>query len=166
MSEIYNKHIQNAIKIVENVQPEYKQAAFKVILEYMLSNEVEINQTVSERKIPSSETHVGIEKLLRSHFDWSTFNIHTLKPTPQVLLILKIAKENFGINELTASEIGKILVERFRINKSTNALSMLLMEKLGKYVDRIQEGNKFYYRITANGQKFVESEIEVSNQNG
>lgn len=162
MNDEITKHVQQALSIVKDVPSEYKEAAFKVILSHLLSSEN--IKTVENRQVLTKKDHAGINRILRGSFDWPSTKIFQLKPTPQILLILKIAKENFGTNELSAPEVQKILKEKFRITKSHSAISMLLMEKLGKFVDRIQEGNKFYYRITENGVSLVNSEMRKSGE--
>lgn len=158
MNDLISKHVQEAISIAERISPEYRKVAFEVILNHLLTSE--LTEKIESRQALTIKDHTGINKILRGSFDWTSTQILELKPTPRILLILKIAKQDFGINELSASEVQKILKEKFRITKSVSAISMLLMEKLGKYVDRIQEGNKFYYRITENGITLVNSEMK------
>lgn len=159
MTDTLIEHIKKAEEIANNTSGDFRLIAFEVVLSHLLANSSNRILESTPREILSVKKHDKITSLLNSNFDWSQFNIEKLKPTPQLLLILKIAKNEFGLNELTPSEIQKILEAKFRMHKSVNALSMLLMEKVGKYVDRILEGNKFYYRITGNGEKFVEDEL-------
>lgn len=160
MSGIIDEHVIEAISIAEKTPAEYRQVAFEVILNHLLSSE--LSKKIQNRQVMTTKDHTSIADILKGNFDWASTKILKFKATPQILLILKIAKEDFGINELSPSEVQKILKEKFRIIKSSSAISMLLMEKLGKYVDRIQEGNKFYYRITENGINLVDSEIRTS----
>lgn len=162
MNDMISKHVQEALSIIGDVPEEYKKTAFEVILGHLLSSDYSIVQ--ESRHVLTKKDHTGIDRILRSSFDWPSTKILQSKPTPQILLILKVAKENFGINELSASEVQKILKEKFRITKSVSALGMLLMEKVGKFVDRIQEGNKFYYRITENGISLINSEMKESSE--
>ncbi len=158
MNDMISKHVNEAVSIAEGVPPEYRKIAFEVILDYLLKSE--LPESTESRQILTTKDHSGINKILQGSLGFTSNQILELKPTPQLLLILKIAKDDFGINELSSSEIQKILKDKFRINKSTSALSMLLREKVGQYVDRIQEGNKFYYRITDNGVSLVDSEMK------
>lgn len=159
MNDKIVKHIHDTLSILDDVPEEYRKTAFEVILNHLLSSDY--SPVLESRQVLTKKDHAGIDMILKSSFDWPSTKILQSKPTPQILLILKIAKENFGINELSASEIQKIFKEKFRITKNVSAISMLLMEKVGKFVDRIQEGNKFYYRITQNGISLVDSELKM-----
>lgn len=162
MNTMISKHVQDALSIIDDVPEQYKKTAFEVILGHLLSSDYSIIS--GSRQVLTKKDHIGINKILRSNFDWPSTKILESKPTPQILLVLKIAKEDFGFDELSASEIQKILKEKFRITKSVSAISMLLYEKLGKFVDRVSEGNKFYYRITQNGISLVDSGIKGTSE--
>jgi len=161
MSITIKTHIQSTLQSITDVPSEYKTVAFQTVLNYLLSSDQSHVLTDRKKSPLTVKGHSDITSLLKGNFDWASTKILSLKPTPQILLILKIAQEHFSINELSPTEIQKILFAKFRITKSTNAISMLLMEKLGKYVDRIQEGNRYFYRLTENGQLLVDDELKV-----
>lgn len=103
-------------------------------------------------KDEKQKSKVGFDWIINSNFDWSKFSyVHRFEPYVQYLLILKIAYEEFGVDGLTAPEIQKILIEKLRIAKSYNTISMALASFRGKYVDRIQKGSGFVYRISKLG---------------
>lgn len=160
MNDNIKNNIESTLQSIVDVPSEYKIVAFQTILNHLLSSDQSRVLTDRTKSPLIVKDHTGITSLLKTNFDWTSTKILSLKPTPQILLILKIAKEHFSINELSPIEIQKILIAKFRISKSTNAISMLLMEKLGKYVDRIQEGNRYFYRITENGQFLVDGELK------
>lgn len=70
---------------------------------------------------------------------------------------MKTVKNDFSIDTLSASDITTILEQKFRERKTVNAVSMSLMESVGKYVDRIKEDKGYRYRITASGEERLSS---------
>jgi len=155
------KHIEETIEVVSNTPEEYKKIAFAVILKHLL--EMSTRSIIKEdipQKLKTSSLHVNA--ILNSNFDWSSTNIPNLKPMIQNLYILKIAKDLDG-DALTPQDIQTILYHKFRVSKTHNAVSMSLMKATGKYIDRIQEGKKFLYRITERGIAYLQSEIRESS---
>ena len=152
------KHIDEAVEAVSKAPEEYKKIAFEVILKHLLSTSTKpIEKDYITKK--SRTSHLDVNTILSSDFDWTSTNIPSLKPIIQNLYILKIAKD-LGIDALSPQDIQSILNNKFRISKTHNAVSMSLMQATGKYIDRIQEGKKFLYRITDKGLAYLQSEIE------
>lgn len=152
-----HQHIEEAVKAVSETPEEYKKIAFEVILKHLLSTSTKSIEKVS---IPQkSKSHLHVNSILNSDFDWSSTNIPNLKPIIQNLYILKIAKD-LGADALIPQDIQAILYHKFRITKTHNAVSMSLMHAIGEYIDRIQEGKKFLYRITDRGLAYLQSEIQ------
>lgn len=151
------EYIDEALEAVTNTPTEYKKVAFGVILKHLLSVSTKPIEGESRKKI----THVNLNMILNSDFDWSATNIPNLKPMMQNLYVLKIAKD-LGVHALTPREIQSVLHHKFRVSKTHNAVSMSLMQAVGKYIDRIQEGKKFLYRITDKGVAYLRSEIQLS----
>lgn len=162
MNEFENQ-IKKAIKMVEDTPEVYKQSAFKVILFHLLSSESPINKQVpikpSKSYVESISKH-DIRVILKSNYDWASTKIPKLKPIGQNLYVLKIASDDFGIEGLSPKELQSILSQKFRLTKSANAISMSLMETVGKYVDRIQEGKEFLYKITTFGREYLDSLLQ------
>ena len=161
MTRYLHENIDETIRIVETIPEEYRKIAFEIILNYFLS----VPSKTAPRTIKpvqSSKTIQGIDIILNSDYDWSSTNIPNLKPSLQNLYILKIAKKDFGIDGLSPKDIQTILIQKFRLSKTDNAVSMSLMQEVGKHIDRIQEGKKFRYKITDNGVAYLDSEIKKS----
>ena len=72
-------------------------------------------------------------------------------------------KDNFNITSLYTSEIRNILKEKYRKERSINAIGMALLDEQGKYVLRSREGNSYKHEITPSGIKFI-SEFKKNNQ--
>ena len=139
--------------------------AFQSALQYYLM--MENKQTHEPKKkqkknktITVTESENKLNTILQGDFDWSLTKIPTLESLGQYLLILQIANNEFQINMLSPEEIKQILNEKFRINKTTNAIGMLLMEQLGNYVDRTKLGKGYYYKITSSGVSYLEKILQ------
>lgn len=160
MNDRIRNNIEETLDAIVDTPDEYKKIAFEVVLGYLLSSTK--NTPIHERRkdIFKGKHEGGIDTILNSNFDWTSTNIPLLKPSLQNLYILKIAKEKFGIDSLSPNEIQSILTQKFRISKTPNAVSMSLMNEIGKHIDRIQKGKEFLYWITENGIRYLNQEIE------
>lgn len=158
MIDNIQQYIEEAVEAVSKTPEEYKKIAFEVILKHFLS--ISAKPIVKGSAPQKSKTsHLDVNAILNSDFDWSSTNIPNLKPIIQNLYILKIAKD-LGTDALTPQDIQTILYHKFRVSKTHNAVSMSLMQATGKYIDRIQEGRKFLYKIADRGLLYLQSEIQ------
>ena len=164
MNDQIRYHIVEALNAIIDTPEEYKKIAFEVILNHLLSSTQDISIQAIKRD-RSKVKREGIDIILKSSFDLSSTNIFKLKPALQNLYILKVVKEKFGIDGLSPNDIQTILLQKFRISKTPNAISMSLMNEVGKHIDRIQEGREFSYRITENGIEYLNSEIKKIGMN-
>lgn len=157
--KLVQQTIKQAIELVEGIEEPYKSLSFSVILSELLRTPR--NLEVCRREITKYKTtkdQSAKDKpsiVLKSEYDWSAQPIINKKPIIQNLLILKIALDEFKIDGLSAKDIQQILFQKYRISKTPNAVSMSLMSAVGKYVDRIQEGKEFLYRITHKGIAYL-----------
>ena len=144
---------------------DYKKEAFQVALQYYLNksetgkdNKPQNTKKITTQKIQRKENN--LEKIFQEEYDWSITQITQLQPLGQYLLLLKIVRDEFNIGILSTDEIKEILNEKFRINKTANAISMSLMAGVGKYVDRVKRGNEYGYRITKKGETHLDKLIK------
>src|SRR5574337_860515 len=145
-------------KFAKEAHDDFKEVAFQTALQHFLTqNElksntkpIDINKKTRKTKLIPQDYLSG---LLESEYDWSATEIRNLSPLGQYLKILKIAKTEFQIDTLSSEDVRKILREKFRIDKTINTIGMSLMETIGKYVDRIRQGNGYRYRITSKGEE-------------
>ncbi|MDE2590908.1 MAG: hypothetical protein KGL95_14730 [Patescibacteria group bacterium] len=161
MTDFINKIIQQAMHIVKDIPPPYHDITYEAVLKYLLATKG-MNQTENHHpKIESISAEINpkdrVDLILQSNYDWPSTNIPKLVALGEYLLLLKIAKDDFNVDDLSSSEIRIILHEKFRISKTINAVSMSLMEALGKYVDRIRRGNEYFYKITPQGRYHLEN---------
>lgn len=136
------------------VPDDYKVAAFQVIFERSL--EKAPRQRKAKRP---DEPARSIDPILNSHFDWTKIGILDMPLRMQNLEILRVAKAKFNTN-LTAHDIRVILDQKFRITKSWNAISMSLMNEVGKHIERTKKNGIYYYEITDTGISYLDSRGE------
>ncbi|MDE1818702.1 MAG: hypothetical protein KGI19_08885 [Thaumarchaeota archaeon] len=163
MTSDIKKKIDEAINIVKDVPEPYQNLSFEVVLGHLLNSTTTTTSKTSHKQsisIVKKEGQTGIETMLKSDYDWASTHIPKLKPIGQNLYVLKIASDDFGIDILSPKDIQIILSQKFRLSKSANAVSMSLMEAVGKDVDRIQEGKEYLYRITNKGREHLDSLIQ------
>lgn len=156
--------MEKALNLAKDIPEPYNEVAFKIIFERLIDEYNPVSEKITNKKKvmakPSRRKETDINEILHSDFDWPSTNIPKLKPIGQNLYVLKIAKEDFGRDELTPREIQVILSQKFRLTKSANAISMSLMTAVGKYVDRVQMGKEFAYRITNKGKEYLSELIK------
>ncbi|MDG6943366.1 MAG: hypothetical protein JRM94_04755 [Nitrososphaerota archaeon] len=151
------KLIQKAKDLVSGTEEPYHSLAFSVVLAGLL-RATPVEREAPKKEVMHKETPKAsvagkgrLETILRSNVDWSSLPILNSEPIVQNLIILRLALDDFKIDGLSARDIQQILFQKYRVSKTPNAVSMSLMAAVGKYVDRIQEGKEFLYRITQKG---------------
>ena len=154
--------ITEVIDIVKDVPQEYQKGSFEVLLNYFLTQAIPPSNTRRKKQTTqkqNSETN-RLQAILNSNFDWRSTRIKKLKGIIQYIKILDTVQKEFHINRLSASDIKTILEQKFREKKTTNAISMSLMESIGNYVDRIKEDKEYKYAITVSGKEKLEQILE------
>ncbi len=159
------KAIKEAIGLVEGVDEPFKSLAFSEVFSELLRSvgteaepRSEVVGSVASKPLPVKDR---LSAMIRSNFDWSTLPIVNKDALTQNLMVLKLALDKFKIDGLSAKDIQQVLSQKYRISKTPNAVSMSLMAAVGKYVDRIQEGKEFLYRITRKGIDKLEEEAKA-----
>jgi hypothetical protein len=163
-----------AVALTEEVPEPFKEIAFKVIFENLLNRGMgtEKHLTTEKQIKPAESTptqlHLpevsnageGVSKIMTANFDWSKYNyIYKMEPYDQYLLVIQIARKEFEVDGLTPTEVRDILMEKFRITKRYEAISMALSSLRGKDVDRFQRGNGFAYRISFRGETRLQNNL-------
>jgi hypothetical protein len=155
------KAINEAIALTEGVEEPFRSIAFREVLINLLRTNTPSEKPGKEtiKHAPAQPTLLGNDRftnMIQSDFEWSSLAIVNKDAITQNLMILKLALDKFKIDGLSAKDVQQILFQKYRISKSPNAISMSLMTAVGKYVDRIQEGKEFLYRITQKGLEKLE----------
>jgi len=109
-----------------------------------------------------------VEKIVTSEIDLSKYNyIYGLSGLPLFLAVLKIAREEFGIDGLTPPEISKILKSKFRISKAVSEENVsMALSKAGECIDRVPNprGRGYMYRIMHAGEQLLNETILKSSK--
>jgi len=149
--------IDEVIDMVKDVPEAYRKNSFEVLMNYRLTHDIAVQQNTKSKKHVSTKIkkHNDLEIILNAEYDWASTRIKSQKGITQYLRILSITKNDFNIDTLSSSDISEILKHKFRENKTSNAISMSLMESLGNYVDRIKVERGFQYRVTPSGESYL-----------
>jgi len=155
MKKNITKLITEVIEIVQDVPEEFRKSSFEVLLSHFLTEtDLPSKSTTKKHRTKNSEQN-SIKTILNTEYDWASTGIKKQKGIVQYLKILNVVKSDFGLDSLSPSDIKTILKQKFREKKTFNAISMSLMESLGKYADRIKEEKGYRYRITASGEEHL-----------
>lgn len=76
------------------------------------------------------------------------------------LRLLKAARDDLGIDGLTAAEIARVLTEKFRARISRQAVGMALNDA-GRYVNRHKEGSAVMFQIMGPGESYLDTPKEA-----
>lgn len=71
------------------------------------------------------------------------------------LALLRAAKDQHGIDGLTAKQIALVLRDKFRLPTKDNAVGMA-MERSADMVDRVPQGKGYLYRIMTPGERYLD----------
>ena len=151
--------IDEIIKFTDKLPQKYQTDAFKTLLKHFLINST-IPQHVSnvEKKsttIPKKLNTHNMNTILSSDCDWSKLNLDNIDGLQLYLSILDIVRIDLNINSLSTLDIHNILKEKYRIDRSVNAIGMALLNVQGKYVTRIRSGSSYKHKITSLGIKHI-----------
>ena len=164
MEENIQKLIEKTISIVNGVQEPYNKIAFEVILKHLLETnspfQSKSNKVLKSKVSSSASAGDRLQQILQSDYDWSAWNFPKLSPIGQYLCVLKVVKSEFNSPGLSISEIQNILIQKFRIQKTINAIGMSLMDVVGNHVDRLRQDKEFSYRITTQGEIHLQDLLE------
>lgn len=100
----------------------------------------------------SPESQSSIEHLDRTAHPEINHNNSLLN---NALWVLRAAKDDLDIDGMTASDIGKILIDKFRCKGSQQGVSKAL-NKANLYVNRHKEGNSVLFRLMAPGHEYLD----------
>lgn len=157
----FESAVEEAAEMADTAPPKYQQAVFQVVFGLMLSDGAVVQKQhtdkIAQRETPK-DVDVGDQDILEARYDWSSTKISKLEGVAQYLAVVEIAWKEFKIDGITPKQIHDVLFEKFRIPKTPNAISMTLMNVVGKYVDRIKIEGGYKYRITHLGIEFLRQE--------
>lgn len=165
--EDIKKLTQKAKEAVEGLEEPLKTEGFKVILNKLMeSGKNDSSRTVEIKKkkkaIASTAVDVTgvVEEVCNKINRTNYVEIYNMKKTlDKALFILKIVRDEAGVDGLLPLQISRILNVAFKIKATSIAISMALSSAT-KYVDRKQvdtRGGKGYkYYLMHEGEKYLE----------
>lgn len=157
--------VDKAKKAVEHLEEPYKSKAFEVLLSKLLSGEPAPASTPVLARAPVTMPAASYEpdavekamnKIDRTKYPLM-FKLRTV--LERAIYALCIAREQGGLDWLTAPEISKLLMEKFRVKATSAAVSMALMRS--EYVDRnsVETGGGagYNYRLMHAGEERIKA---------
>lgn len=119
---------------------------------------------VSDTEKGKSETAVNLDLIDRtSHPEIN----HENSALNNSLRLLVAARNDLGVDGLTAAEISKTLTEKFRASVTRQTVGRAL-NSAGRFVNRFTEGAAVKFQIMGPGEDYLksdESSVDVSNSN-
>jgi hypothetical protein len=154
---------------VEGLEEPLKSEGFKTILSKLLNNENSpkkiISKNILKSKTGNSKSEIleeDLPLLNRTSYPQIILFKNTLERS---LFILKIFRDDKGVDGLTVVQISKILTDTFRIKTSKESVSMALMNAT-KEVDRIAVPklnggkDKYMYKIMKGEEDLIEGKLK------
>ncbi|MBT3014017.1 MAG: hypothetical protein KUF77_15850 [Candidatus Thiodiazotropha sp. (ex Lucina aurantia)] len=117
------------------------------------SSSTKKSRTKKKTNKKNTEDTVSIDTLDRTQHPEIHHNSTALNNS---LRLLRAAKDDLGIDGVTAASIANVLVDKFRCRITRQAVSMALNDA-GRYVNRHKEGNLVIFRIMAPGEDYLDS---------
>ena len=155
-----------ASEIVKAVPKHLQETAFNRALDQLLKQANTTNKpgpgkqaskSPSKRRSTEPDSpEVGVLDLLLRDLDRTKYP--EIRADNQALLnalaVLRAAKRDHAVDGLQPPQIARILTEKFRISTGVSTVSMALGHA-GKYVNRVQVGRGYTYRLMDPGEKYL-----------
>jgi hypothetical protein len=162
MSIPYDELAKKARGQVESLEEPYRSIAYETILQDLIR---EAKRNVpgerTRTKTPGSSEGVEdpVELFLTSVVDAGTytkvFGVRG-KLMEKSLAVLKLARDQLGIDGLTPPQISEILIKKFRVAKVHPQNVARDLAKATQYVHRLKAGNEYKYLLMTAGESHLE----------
>jgi hypothetical protein len=172
----HSKLFKRAAAIASNVPESMQDAAFRRALDLLLeeagaegggSSRVESDPGTKRnphqkrgrsKRNPGSNDSDDRASILLTSIDRTAYPQITDAPKLQdkALWLLRIANDDFSIDGLSASEISKVLKDKFRLTYSRQGVGQAL-DKASRLVDRDTSGPVVRFRIMAPGETYLDN---------
>lgn len=158
--ESLEQAILQAAEIAKKLPEGLQEAAFNRALDHILAGSA---PTSGQRKTKTSseKTSVGdtanrVGELLHAidrtaHPDVGT----TTRTADRALKVLQLARQDYGVDGLTASEIAEILAQKFRLPVKVSAVKMALQRETSTVDVRPGPGGSRLFHIMAPGDEYL-----------
>jgi hypothetical protein len=174
MAEIdYAALAKQAASAVEGLKEPALSIAYAKILDDLIASEKakrSAGRTPDERtmslgaQLKPDETIV--DRFLTGSFDAAQYADLLLERGELVtkcLAVLKLARDEFGVDGLTPSELAEILTKKFRASGVHRGNIARDLGKSLKLVSRVQQGARTVYMLTGQGEEALKKFIAPSN---
>ena|SRR5438132_9353597 len=166
MSEVkYGDLARRASKEVEGLDEPLRSIAYKTILDELIrdakSSQPEVNRPVAETGTTGAVKRDPVEAFMGRAVDASGFgDMFTRRGllVEKSLAVLKLARDEFGVEGLTSSQIAEILTRKFRVAGVHAANISRDLGKSTQYVSRVTDdrGHTLYLLMVQGEQRLRE----------
>ncbi|MDP3026053.1 MAG: hypothetical protein Q8O10_11050 [candidate division Zixibacteria bacterium] len=169
--ELIREKLVIAQKISKEVEKELQKSCFEIVLSHLLRDASQLvstkgNKTAimekheEELERPTVTREETLNIVIGSNIDISNYTRirEKGKLLDKSLMVLKLVGEQFPVQELTPTEIEKILKGNFGLDKiHKENISTVLKKELGRMVQRRKIGKEWAYSILPKGVEFVDN---------
>jgi hypothetical protein len=169
MSEVdYQAAVKRARELTARFDPPFDQLAFAPILADLLRDQREGEKGLSVKEpvqttIPTPQRRDVLDAFMSRGLDAEPYSDlfsssgHLLE---KCLAVLKLARDEFGIDGLTPGEIVNVLVKKFRVGRVHGTNVSRDIGHARKYVSKIHRGKHPTYLITVAGENHLNEVIQ------
>ncbi len=152
---------QQAAEIAESVPKELREAAFNRALDTLLGPSTSRSARTRRRSGQPRSTRVESDSndpvtVLLADLDRTGHPEVAAAPRvlERALFLIRAARDNHDIDGLGASQIAKVLTEKFRLRTTRQAVSQAL-DAAGDKVDRTRKSGSIFYRLMRSGDEYL-----------
>ncbi len=167
----YLSAIEKARELTKDLEEPLKTSAFEVILSDIIRRESDrnsINSKGKEQLTPeSTNQNDQMMVFLASAVDpgeYATILTTRGHLREKSMIILKIAKDSFGIEGLDAPQIYKMLTQKFQIKEVHRQNINRELLKVPRFVTRIRNGKAQKYILLEAGREHLKQMIEAESK--
>jgi hypothetical protein len=159
--DVLKELFSQAAEIAESVPKDLREAAFNRALDALLgSQKTNIASRSGRTEIARAKQDVVDEdhvSVLLSELDRTQYPEITSAPRvlERALFLLRAVRDNHSVDGLGASQIAKIITDKFRMRTSRQAVTQAL-DAAGDKVDKKIRGNKTTYHLMEPGYEYLE----------
>lgn len=156
--------VKEATEAAKQAPDHLQEAAFNRVFEALMANQQGVGNSNHEAGSPAGMKDIKGRKQMErpagenslEHLDRTQHSDirHNDLALNNSLRLLQAAKDDLGIDGLSAATIAKVLVDKFRCKVTRQAVSLAL-NSAGRYVNRHNQGGLVIFRIMAPGEEYL-----------
>lgn len=168
MAKDYLSEVKSIQTLVNEVDEEYRIAAFQAILLHrLLARETPREDAPREpkRRQTAAESNADPVTVFMNDTGLDAADFSQLFAAPKLLrekslAVLKIARDRFGIDGLLPDDVAKILTQKFRVPRVHGPNVRSELRKATAYVSRVSAGQGYRYLLMAEGEKHLKETLD------